>query len=56
MNWFALILVSVICLAIIIFLAWRNQKDEKKLEKQLNNDFPDATKKGADVDAEVILK
>ena len=56
MNLFVLILVSIITLAIIILLAWRNIKDEKKLEKQLNNDFPDATKKGADVDAEVILK
>lgn len=56
MNLFILIPVGILLLAVVFFLVWRNQKDEKKLEQQMNKDFPDATRKGADADAETILK
>ena len=39
MNWLILIIVGVFAIAVIIFLIVQNQKDEKNLEKQLNNDY-----------------
>ena len=56
MNWLILIPVGILLLTLIIFLVWRNWKDERKFEEQVNMDFPDATRKGQDADAEHILK
>ena len=39
MSWLILIIVLVLAVALIVFLIFRNQKDEKQLEKQLNNDY-----------------
>ncbi len=39
MNWPLLILFGIAVLALIIFLVVKNQKDEKKFEEQLNNDY-----------------
>ena len=39
MSWFILIIVGVLAVALIVFLIVRNQKDERQLEKQLNDDY-----------------
>ena len=39
MNWPLIIIVGIAVLALIIFLLVRNLKDEKKLEKQIENDY-----------------
>ncbi len=40
MNWLVLILLGIGAFALIVFLVWRNRKDQQNLEKQLNNDYP----------------
>lgn len=40
MNWPVLILVGIAALSLIIFLVWRNIKDQHQLEEQLKNDYP----------------
>ena len=39
MNWPLIIVVGVAAVALIVFLAVRNQKDEKQFENQLKNDY-----------------
>ena len=56
MNWFILIPVAIALIALVIFMIRRNQKDEKKFEEQLNNDYPKPKEDEKDVDAEEITK
>ena len=39
MNWPILILFGMAAIALVIWLAIRNQQDEKEFEQQLNNDI-----------------
>ncbi len=39
MNWFIIIIVSILAIALIVFLVMRDQKDEKELEEEIDNDF-----------------
>ncbi len=39
MNWPILIFFGMAAIALVIWLARRNQKDEKKFEQQLNSEF-----------------
>ena len=39
MNWPILILFGMAAIALLIWLATRNQKDEKEFEQQLNSEF-----------------
>lgn len=39
MNWFIIIIVAILAIALIVFLVMRNQKDEKELEEEIENDF-----------------
>lgn len=50
MNWFIIFVVSIILVALMIFLVRRNFKDEKKFEKDLNKDFPHARDRPTDID------
>ena len=52
MNWTILVIVGVILIALVLFIIFRNQKDEKQLEQQLKNDYPKSTKEEADEDPE----
>jgi preprotein translocase subunit YajC len=38
-NWLVLGVLAVVVIGLIVFLIRRNQKEKKKLEKFLNNDF-----------------
>ncbi len=48
MKWPLLILFGIAALALIIFLVMKNQKDENKFEKQLNNDYDKTNDEKAD--------
>jgi preprotein translocase subunit YajC len=39
MNWPFIIFFSIVILALVIFLVMRNQKDERKYEDRLKNDY-----------------
>lgn len=56
MNWPFLILFGLAAIVLIIFLARRNQKDEKKIEKQLNEDFRKSKDEEGDAAAEDPMK
>ena len=50
MNWAVLIPLGIIALAFIIFLVWRNVKDEKQFEDQLKQDYPKSKDEEGDVE------
>jgi len=56
MNWFILIPVGVVLIALVTFLVMRNVKDEKKFEQHLNNDYHKSKEEEGDVDIEEITK
>jgi protein-S-isoprenylcysteine O-methyltransferase Ste14 len=39
MNWYVIIIIGVLAIALIVFLVIRNQKDEIDLEEKLNDDY-----------------
>lgn len=50
MNWLIVIIVGILAIALIVFLVVRNQKDEKKLEKELYNDYPKPRNEEGDIE------
>ena len=56
MNWPLLILAGIAALALIIFLVIRNQKDERKFEDQLKNDYPKSKDEEGDAEIDKVLK
>ncbi|MEP7254848.1 MAG: hypothetical protein ABI666_03675 [Ferruginibacter sp.] len=56
MNWFILIPVGIALIALVTFLVMRNQKDEKKFEQQMNNDYHKSKDEEDEVNAEEIMK
>jgi hypothetical protein len=56
MNWPAIIIVAVLLVALIAFAVWRNIKDEKQLEKELNDDYCKPNAEEADVDIDETTK
>ncbi len=56
MNWLILIPVGIVLVALVIFLAIRNQKDEKKFENQLNNDYRKSKEEEGDTEVDEIPK
>jgi FtsZ-interacting cell division protein ZipA len=50
MNWPVLILLGILALALIIFLVWRNLKDEKQFEDQLKQDYRKSKDSEGDVE------
>jgi hypothetical protein len=56
MNWPFLVLFGLAAVALIVFLVRRNQKDEKKFEKQLNEDFHKSKDEEGDAAAEDAMK
>ena len=56
MNWPVLILFGIAAIALIVFLVVRNQKDEKKLEDQLNNDYHKTKDEEGDTETEEVIK
>ena len=56
MNWLVLIPVGIILIALIVFLIVRNQKDEKKFEQHLNDDYRKTKDEEDDTPAEEELQ
>ncbi len=56
MNLFAVSVTVVICIALIVFVIVRNQKDKKQFEQQLKNDYHKTKDEEDDVDADEVLK
>ena len=56
MNWYILIPFGIAAIALIIFLIVRNQKDEKKFEKHLNDDYRKTKDEEDDAPTEKGLK
>lgn len=50
MNWFIIIPFGIAMITLVIFLVWRNQKDEKKFEEQLKNDYTKPASEDANID------
>lgn len=53
-NWPYIFLVGVLSLVFIIFLIRQNRKDQKQLEKKLNEDYRKKKDEENDVDTEDI--
>lgn len=56
MNSLILIPVGIVLIALVTFLVMRNQKDEKKIEEEMNNDYHKSKDEEGDVDAEETIK
>jgi FtsZ-interacting cell division protein ZipA len=56
MNWLLVIPLGIVAIALIVFLVWRNQKDEKSFEDQLNNDYRKTKDEEGDVEMEEPMK
>ncbi len=50
MNWTVVIPLGILALALIIFLVWRNLKDQKQLEDQLKQDYRKSKDNEGDVE------
>ena len=50
MNWLLIIIVGIAVLALLIFLLFRNLKDEKKFEKQIENDYQKRSSEEDDIE------
>ena len=56
MNWPVLILVGIAAIALIVFLALRNRKDEKEFEDQLKNDYRKPKDEEGDTEIDEVKK
>ena len=55
-NWTVLILFGIAVIGLIVFLVSRNQKDEKKFEQQMNDDYHKTKDEEGDTDIEEVVK
>ena len=56
MNWPVLIPLGIAALVLIVFLVWRNLKDEKQFEDQLNQNYPKSKDEEGDVEIDQKMK
>ncbi len=56
MNWPLLIVVGIAAVALIVFLAVRNLKDEKNFERQLENDYHKRSSAEGDIEIDEKMK
>lgn len=52
MNWYIIIIVGILLIALVGFLVKRNMMDEKKFEEDMNQDYPHSKDTAKDVDSE----
>jgi hypothetical protein len=52
MNWAIIIPVGIVVLALIVFIIWKNAKDEKVLENSIKNDYRKTKDEEGDVEIE----
>jgi len=56
MNWSILIPVGIGALALIIFLVWRNWKDEKEVVNDMKNNYPRSKDEEGDTEIDEVMK
>ena len=56
MSWAIMILFGIAAIALIIFLIIQNQKDEKRFERQLKNDYRKSKDEEGDTEIDEITK
>jgi FtsZ-interacting cell division protein ZipA len=56
MNWTVIVIVGIAIIALIVFLIWRNAKDEKEFEQQQNNNYHKTKDEEGDIDIEEKLQ
>ena len=54
MNWSLIVPFGIAAIALIVFLVVRNQKDEKKFEDQLKNDYPKPKEEEGNTDVDDV--
>ncbi|MFY9463981.1 MAG: hypothetical protein WAP48_02780 [Sediminibacterium sp.] len=52
MNLPVIIIAIIAAIVLIVFLVWKNQKDRKTMEDQMNNDYPKSTDSPDDIETE----
>lgn len=52
MNLPLIIITILAATALVVFLVWKNQKDRKAMEEQMNNDYPKSTDSPDDIETE----
>lgn len=56
MNWTVLILFGIAAIALIVFLVWRNMKDEKQLENKIKSDYRKPKDDEGDTEIDEVMK
>ena len=56
MNWAVLIPLGIAGIALIIFLVWRNFKDERQFENQLKDDYRKSKDEKGDAEVDEPMK
>ncbi|MFT3844775.1 MAG: hypothetical protein QM725_06970 [Lacibacter sp.] len=56
MNIFVISITVIVCIALLVFFIVRNQKDEKKFEQQLKDDFRKSKNEEGDSEIDNVLK
>ena len=52
MNWTVGIIIIVLLSALLVYLIWRNNKDENKFENDRNNDYKKAKHNEGDIETD----
>ena len=55
MNYYILVIVGVILVALVIFLIKKNYQDEKKFESDMNENYPHAKDAPKDIESDETL-
>jgi uncharacterized membrane-anchored protein YhcB (DUF1043 family) len=56
MQWAILIVFGIFAMSLIIFLIVRNLKDQKELERELNNDYPKPLTEDGEIEIDELTK
>lgn len=56
MNWLTITLIAIPALLLIVFLIYRNQKDEKVFEEELKEDYTKPRIDEGDIDIDELTK
>jgi FtsZ-interacting cell division protein ZipA len=56
MNWPVLVLFGIAAIALIVFLVWKNIKDEKQVENQIKQDYRKHKNEEGDTEIDEVMK
>jgi FtsZ-interacting cell division protein ZipA len=55
-NWYLLIPIGILLIALVVFLVWRNVKDEREFETRLKNDYRKSKEEEGDAEIDEVMK